>query len=442
MTTGPNGYTILYTYNSGGNIVLKRIYSFTTASSITGLSPIDTILYGYDSNWKDMLTSVDGMQNTRDNMGNPTNYYGMSMAWGYGNKLIRIVLGNTALLFNYNQNGLRTGKYIGSYSNRIEYFWIDNVLQSENYVGRYEIVYCYDASGSLIGFTYETANQKTFYHYVKNLQGDVIALLDENYNVVVKYTYDTWGQVLSVTDSSGTLITNTNHIGHINPIRYRGYYYDNESGFYYLQSRYYDPYVGRFISADTYISTGQGILGYNMFAYCGNNPVSRYEVAGKKYIDINDYVDATFEFNPEEGTKERYIWFSIERGTGYSKSFGNDEKLINLNASINDFKGDYSIDASVGIKINFSETFAISFEIGSDASIGIHGDGWNLDFGTNEGGRGYIQWSTEKEGGYFYTKFSFNIPEIVGTVLALIYVPDLVVSVAGAAVAFLQLVRI
>jgi len=65
-----------------------------------------------------------------------------------------------------------------------------------------------------------------------------------------------------------------------------------------------------------------------------------------------------------------------------------------------------------------------------------------LDFGTNEGGRGYIQWSTEKEGGYFYTKFSFNIPEIVGTVLALIYVPDLVVSVAGAAVAFLQLVRI
>ena len=110
-----------------------------------------------------------------------------------------------------------------------------------------------------------------------NAQGDVIALLDENYNIVVKYTYDTWGKVLNVTDASGTLITDTTHIGHRNPIRYRGYYYDIETRLYYLQSRYYDPYLGRFISADTYISTGQGILGHNMFAYCGNNPENPYD---------------------------------------------------------------------------------------------------------------------------------------------------------------------
>ena len=117
-----------------------------------------------------------------------------------------------------------------------------------------------------------------------NLQGDVIALLDENYDVVVKYTYDTWGKVLSVTDANGTLITDTSHIGHRNPIRYRGYYYDIETGLYYLQSRYYDPEVGRFISADEYISTGQGINGNNMFAYCFNNPVNRVDYTGKWWV--------------------------------------------------------------------------------------------------------------------------------------------------------------
>ena len=112
-----------------------------------------------------------------------------------------------------------------------------------------------------------------------NLQGDVIALLDENYDVVVKYTYDTWGKVLSVTDANGTLITDTNHIGHRNPIRYRGYYYDIETGLYYLQSRYYDPEVGRFINCDSQLNND--ITGNNLFIYCGNNPVMRSDMQGE-----------------------------------------------------------------------------------------------------------------------------------------------------------------
>ena len=114
-----------------------------------------------------------------------------------------------------------------------------------------------------------------------NAQGDVIALLDENYNVVVKYTYDTWGKVLSVTNASGTLITDTTHIGHRNPIRYRGYYYDVETGLYYLQSRYYDPEVGRFINADGIMAgIGGNDNGYNLFAYCFNNPVNLIDSEG------------------------------------------------------------------------------------------------------------------------------------------------------------------
>ena len=100
-------------------------------------------------------------------------------------------------------------------------------------------------------------------------------------NTVVEYTYDAWGKVLSVT---GTLAST---VGQINPFRYRGYYYDTETGWYYLQTRYYDPEVGRFINADGYVSTGQGIIGNNMFAYCGNNPVMHSDPSGNRYVEYD-----------------------------------------------------------------------------------------------------------------------------------------------------------
>ena len=114
----------------------------------------------------------------------------------------------------------------------------------------------------------------TVYYYVTNLQGDVVAILNTSGTAVVQYTYDAWGNVLSITGSMADTL------GQMNPLRYRGYVYDTETGLYYLQSRYYDPKVGRFINADAFASTGQGVLGNNMFAYCGNNPVSREDGSG------------------------------------------------------------------------------------------------------------------------------------------------------------------
>ncbi len=102
---------------------------------------------------------------------------------------------------------------------------------------------------------------------------------DPDGNVLASYSYDAWGKAYK---SSGSM-------RNINPLRFRGYYYDTETGFYYLQSRYYDPVVSRFINADSYASTGQGFLGYNMFAYCGNNPVSRVDADGNKYTMITDF---------------------------------------------------------------------------------------------------------------------------------------------------------
>ena len=126
--------------------------------------------------------------------------------------------------------------------------------------------FIYDESGKPFALKYST-NGTSFqtYYYVLNLQGDVVKLIHYipgfEYESVATYEYDAWGNILS---SSGKL-------AEINPLRYRGYYYDSETGFYYLQSRYYDPANRRFISADSYQSTGQGFVGTNMFAYCNNN---------------------------------------------------------------------------------------------------------------------------------------------------------------------------
>ncbi|MDD2361558.1 MAG: RHS repeat-associated core domain-containing protein [Oscillospiraceae bacterium] len=111
-----------------------------------------------------------------------------------------------------------------------------------------------------------------------------MGLVDEDGNVVVEYSYDAWGKITSITDGNGNDISgNAGHIGNINPFRYRGYYYDAETGFYYLQSRYYNPEFGRFINTDdaNMLQMAQGeLLGSNLFAYCGNNPINRADPTG------------------------------------------------------------------------------------------------------------------------------------------------------------------
>ena len=123
-------------------------------------------------------------------------------------------------------------------------------------------------------YEYDTYNG-TRYYYVKNAQGDVIGFVNGSGAVVAEYAYDAWGNILSISGSGARTV------GAANPIRYRGYVYDAETGLYYVSSRYYDPEVGRFINADGLVSTGQGILGNNMFAYCLNNPVNYEDSDGE-----------------------------------------------------------------------------------------------------------------------------------------------------------------
>ena len=143
-------------------------------------------------------------------------------------------------------------------------------------------------------------------YFQKNLQGDIIAIVDASGAVVGKYFYDAWGKCTNITtlNADGTVSTSTTHIARINPFRYRGYYYDTETGFYYLQSRYYDPTTGRFINGDSLLVMCD-IISFNLFIYCNNNPIS--------YIDMYGlYKHAVFYDNRSSG-------FLGWKGTGFRK---------------------------------------------------------------------------------------------------------------------------
>ena len=157
-----------------------------------------------------------------------------------------------------------------------EYTIMDGtILQEKN--SAYELYYYYDSAGNLISLGYKPngSTAETYYFVARNAQGDIVAIYKSSDSTLVgTYTYDTWGKVES------TPVNDPNGILEKNPFRYRGYYLDDETGFYYLQSRYYDPEVKRFINADGLISTGTGVMGYNMFAYCDNNPVNCSDPTG------------------------------------------------------------------------------------------------------------------------------------------------------------------
>ena len=167
--------------------------------------------------------------------------------------------------------------------------------------------FSYDSSGNVVSVDYSTDNGSTFitYYYLRNGQGDVIKLIDGSGNTVVEYVYSTWGEQIACT---GILATT---VGINNPFRYRGYVYDVETGWYYLQSRFYNPETCRFISADIYLSTGQGVLGYNTYAYCLNNPANMSDPSGHKPNDeCQEMTDGGSQNYKNDYTGRAYVYYS------------------------------------------------------------------------------------------------------------------------------------
>lgn len=245
-----------------------------------------TIQYGYaQTGWKDLMTSYNGQSITYDEIGNPLTYRdGMTMTWT-GRQLTTLTQNGKQNTYKYDVDGLRLEKTAGGVTTQYQY--VNGQLLGEKRSDGVILRYTYDALGVLSGIQYKNAAGVTTNYIVRcTLSGDVDQIFDTKGSLVARYIYDTWGNTLSVTDASGKAITDPLHIANINPIRYRGYYYDAETGLYYLQSRYYDTSTRRFLNADTLLGANAGAA-YNLFAYCGNNPINMQDSDGLYPIDID-----------------------------------------------------------------------------------------------------------------------------------------------------------
>ena len=248
------GKTYTWDYDVGGNILFKKEYVLRTDVNLGAC--LDTKTYTYKTEgWRDCLESYNGLSCVYDTMGNPTVYLGHSLEWTKVRRLSKFD-GNT---FKYGASGIR-------YQKNDTVYTLDGnkILQESD--GVRTLTYYHGGSG-IVGFAYNG----TDYYFRKNLQGDVTEIYTSAGLKVASYAYDAWGKVLAVNNDTD------DSIGDINPIRYRSYYYDVETGLYYLNSRYYDPEVGRFINADTtdvLENAMYDINGLNLYAYCDNNPVA------------------------------------------------------------------------------------------------------------------------------------------------------------------------
>lgn len=278
-----------YGYTSTGNVVAKHIKEINNDGSLTNVRDIK---YSYQNGeWADQLTQYDGQKITYDGMGNPIDYIdGKTFKWTRGRQLEQMTLKDgSSVTYKYNQDGLRT--YKDTKESITNYQWDDSKLIRETvaYKGdekKYDIWYFYNNDDEAIGFEYSEVDNsnivKTPIYFEKNKQGDVIGLLDTKGKELVKYSYDAWGNIVDVSYENETALK-------LNHITYRGYYKDNESGFYYLQSRYYDSETGRFINADDVKILGikdTSIYKDNLYCYCNNNVVNCTDPNGKSPIII------------------------------------------------------------------------------------------------------------------------------------------------------------
>ena len=257
LTETLNGEAVNTTvYDGYGNIVSKNGIAYT---------------YG-DPAWKDLLTAYNGQPITYDKQGNPTTYLGHTLAWEKGRQLKSFDT-NT---YTYNANGIRTSKTVNGVKHT---YTLDGTKILCEAWGSNTLVPLYDNEEGICGIIY---NDEPFY-FQKNLQSDIIGIVDKNAHTVARYSYDAWGACTDVADASEC------SVAAVNPFRYRGYYFDVETGLYYVSSRYYDPEIGRWTSPETNVYEGvfdenAGLIGYNVYAYCANNPVNNIDSTGEFLI--------------------------------------------------------------------------------------------------------------------------------------------------------------
>ena len=420
-----------YTYDAQGQLATETdgsvscAYAYDTVGNIRSVTTDGAVIksFGYTNpSWPDLLTSVtvggttkdilyEGQTQTSDvpSSGNPVTYYNgkdYTFTWTKGRQLASATVDGKQVSYTYDMSGVRSGKQVYTTSNQrtttytyttlsgkvMRQQWETRNSDDTVYQAMQSLEFVYDDGNQPFAMIYKHGQTTELYYYVLNAQGDVIALLNANGALVASYNYGAWGNY-SVHDKDGKKNTSTSFIGHINPLRYRGYYYDRETRLYYLQSRYYDFANCRFINADAYATTNAGsFLSCNMFAYCGNNPVNRADQSGTFWKEIGSFFNkvgtaiagfakATFGAGSSLSatitkTEVEYLPdplpITVKLGTKTTQTIskhGNSSKPISVYAKGN---AEHPIkSSSAGIKINIAK-FTLDISMGLD-NIGISG---------------------------------------------------------------------
>ena len=293
-----------YTYDALGQLATEVNgsgttfgYAYDTAGNIRSITKDGTATksFGYTNpSWPDLLTSVTSGSTTKDilyegqtqtsgvpSSGNPVTYYNgkdYTFTWTKGRQLASATVDGKQVSYAYDMAGVRSSKQVGDTT--YTYTTLSGKVMRQTWGDNNALEFVYDDGNQPFAVIYKHGQTTELYYYVLNAQGDVSAILDSSGRLAASYDYDAWGNC-TVYDSSAKVLTDPTSIANLNPLRYRGYYYDAETGFYYLQSRYYDPAICRFINADTFATTdANGLLSANMFAYCENNPIGNSDPDG------------------------------------------------------------------------------------------------------------------------------------------------------------------
>ena len=340
----PMNKTVIFTYDTAGNITERCEYAFTSREG-EELTELACTHYSYDYEG-DRLVNYNGESVAYNVLGNPTSYRGNAVEWQYGNRLTKY--GTTT--FAYDGAGRRVSK------GNISFTYDSNgrLLKQSN-----GLEFIYDNSG-VIGLKYAGNT----YFYRRDAQGNIIALIDNNGAIVVEYKYDAWGNHEAEVASEYYVA-----LANLNPFRYRGYYFDEETGLYYLQTRYYDPEVGRFIFRDSIeYADPETICGLNLYAYCGNNPVMNVDPTGTFILSliiaavIGAAASALSSVVSQWLTTGTVNWGQV----GISALFGAVGGLLSF-TGVGGVLGQFLIQGALGV----GELYSISALNGTIDSVGI-----------------------------------------------------------------------
>ena len=323
--------TSVYEYDSRGNMISKKQYDYSTGD-LNGLAPKETTTFTYaNSGWKDQLVSVNGEELTYDENGNLRTYGDQTFSWSHGTRLESITDGENEYSYVYDENGIRFSKTVNGTTTQFVY--LGGMLMAQK-TGDDVLFFQYGAGGVPLGFVLNGVQ----YFYITNQLGDIIGITDSTGDAFVMYSYDEWGNPIQTITRDNT--AEQNKIAEINPLRYRGYYYDAETGYYYLQSRYYNPEWGRFLSPDafSYIDNSTR-LGFNAYIYCTNNPVMYTDPTGTK--KTNNVAEVIF----------KTLVISIELDA-LTNLFVNIVEIFNI-----DVNKIFNIDNDIDISVDFNAWF-------------------------------------------------------------------------------------